>query len=239
MTGVGLPVTSHTKLIGWLRTTDTLPGVSPSRKSGGTVAGVKNVIITWEVLLKTKWYTLENEPENWSSPLTLSWYFLSVDPASLTAAQTYSPLSSGDTEARISSVPSSRMDTPGSLPVNSWPLRNQRITGLGRPGEEMKAGKKRKRNPIGQQRGKHFIVDRRKEKINCFLFVCTFYKIEAVLYLWQGMGRRYAGLQLSPAGGCWRGAPAPLPQEALKGQCTVNMTKMQQRAAETTGHAFR
>ena len=71
-------------------------------------------------------------------PLTLSWYFLSVDPASLTAAQTYSPLSSGDTEARISSVPSSRMDTPGSLPVSSWPLRNHRITGLGRPDGEKK-----------------------------------------------------------------------------------------------------
>lgn len=61
-----------------------------------------------------------------------------MDPASLTAAQTYSPLSSGDTEARISSVPSSRMDTPGSLPVSSWPLRNHRITGLGRPDGEKK-----------------------------------------------------------------------------------------------------
>lgn len=66
-------------------------------------------------------------------PLTLSWYFFSVDPASLTAAQVYSPLSSGEREARMSSVPSSRMDTPGSLPVSSWPLRNQRMTGFGRP----------------------------------------------------------------------------------------------------------
>lgn len=66
-------------------------------------------------------------------PLTLSWYFFSVDPTSLTAAHVYSPLSSGEMEARSSSVPSSRMDTPGSLPVSSWPLRNHRITGLGRP----------------------------------------------------------------------------------------------------------
>lgn len=36
-TGVGVPVTSHTKLVGWLRTTDRLPDVSLSRKSGGTV----------------------------------------------------------------------------------------------------------------------------------------------------------------------------------------------------------
>lgn len=72
--------------------------------------------------------------------MTLSWYFLSVDPASLAAVQTYSPLSIGETEARISSVPSSRMDTPGSLPVSSWPLRNQRITGLGRPEEGMETG---------------------------------------------------------------------------------------------------
>lgn len=44
MTGVGLPVTSHTKLVDWLRTNDTFPGVSPSRKSGGTVE-VSKVII--------------------------------------------------------------------------------------------------------------------------------------------------------------------------------------------------
>lgn len=36
-TGVGVPVTSHTKLVGWLRTTDRLLDVSLSRKSGGTV----------------------------------------------------------------------------------------------------------------------------------------------------------------------------------------------------------
>ena len=56
-----------------------------------------------------------------SSPFTLSWYFLSVEPASLTAMQTYSPLSRGDTDARMRRVPSSRMETPGSLPVSSWP----------------------------------------------------------------------------------------------------------------------
>lgn len=37
MTGVGLPVTSHTKLVDWLNTNDTLLGISLSRKSGGTV----------------------------------------------------------------------------------------------------------------------------------------------------------------------------------------------------------
>lgn len=37
ITGVGLPVTSHTKLECWPKTTDRLPGVSLSRKSGGTV----------------------------------------------------------------------------------------------------------------------------------------------------------------------------------------------------------
>lgn len=41
MTGVGLPMTSHTKLVDWLRTSDTLPGVSPSRKTGGTVEVLK------------------------------------------------------------------------------------------------------------------------------------------------------------------------------------------------------
>lgn len=44
MTGVGLPMTSHTKLVDWLRTSDTLSGVSPSRKTGGTVE-VSEVII--------------------------------------------------------------------------------------------------------------------------------------------------------------------------------------------------
>lgn len=44
MTGVGLPVTSHTKLVDWLRTNDTLPGVSLSRKSGGTVEVSKLII---------------------------------------------------------------------------------------------------------------------------------------------------------------------------------------------------
>lgn len=66
-------------------------------------------------------------------PLTFSWYFFSVLPASLEAVQVYSPLSSGDTEARISRVPSSKMDTPGSFPVSSWPFLNHLITGWGKP----------------------------------------------------------------------------------------------------------
>lgn len=41
MTGVGLPVTSHKKLVDWLSTKDVLPGESPSRKSGGTVGGIR------------------------------------------------------------------------------------------------------------------------------------------------------------------------------------------------------
>lgn len=51
ITGVGLPVTSHTKLMGLLRTTDTLLGISLSRKSGGTVE-VSKVVITYNNLLK-------------------------------------------------------------------------------------------------------------------------------------------------------------------------------------------
>lgn len=54
MTGVGLPVTSHTKLIGWFRTTETLPGVSPSRKSGGTVEAVKCDYYMITALIKIK-----------------------------------------------------------------------------------------------------------------------------------------------------------------------------------------
>ena len=36
MTGVGLPVTSHSSVVGWFNTTDTLAGVWLSRTSGGT-----------------------------------------------------------------------------------------------------------------------------------------------------------------------------------------------------------
>lgn len=152
MTGVGLPVTSHTKLVDWLKTNDTLLCVSLSRKSGGTaeilnmITGLKAVIFTYLIYVKHKTDDEKLIPKssvrtrkNRLIPLTLSWYFLSVDPASLAAAQTYSPLSSGDKEARISSVPSSRMDTPGSLPVSSCPLRNHRITGLGRPERDKRA----------------------------------------------------------------------------------------------------
>lgn len=143
MTGVGLPVTSHKKLVDWLSTRDVLPGESLSRKSGGTVEASNRIIChehsyegaqrKWKKLFQSQW---DKPMIRGQSPLTLSWYFFSVDPASLTAAQVYSPLSSGDREARMSSVPSSRMDTPGSLPVSSWPLRNHRITGFGRPEEQ-------------------------------------------------------------------------------------------------------
>lgn len=54
MTGLGLPVTSHTKLVGWLRTTDMLPGVSLSRNSGGTVEASK-VIMTYNVSIEVHW----------------------------------------------------------------------------------------------------------------------------------------------------------------------------------------
>lgn len=85
------------------------------------------------------------------SPLTFSWYFFSVDPASLTAMQTYSPLSSGDTDARMRSVPSSRMDTPGSAPVSSSPLRSHLITGFGVPEEKQtqRGGKGKKEGGDG------------------------------------------------------------------------------------------
>lgn len=36
MTGGGVPVTSHTKLIGWVITTETFDGRLPPRTSGGT-----------------------------------------------------------------------------------------------------------------------------------------------------------------------------------------------------------
>lgn len=69
-------------------------------------------------------------------PLTFSLYFLSVLPASLVATQIYSPLSEGVTEAMISSVPSSRTEIPGSLPVSSLPLRSHLITGFGIPNKK-------------------------------------------------------------------------------------------------------
>lgn len=37
MTGVGLPITSHIKLMGWFTMTDRFPCMSLSRRSGGTV----------------------------------------------------------------------------------------------------------------------------------------------------------------------------------------------------------
>lgn len=37
MAGLGLPLTSHTRLADWLNTSDTFNGASPSMKSGGTV----------------------------------------------------------------------------------------------------------------------------------------------------------------------------------------------------------
>lgn len=37
ITGAGLPVTSHTRLVDWLNTSDTLYVASLSMKSGGTV----------------------------------------------------------------------------------------------------------------------------------------------------------------------------------------------------------
>lgn len=143
ITGVGLPVTSHTRLVDWLNTSDTLRDASLSGKSGGTVevkqdtSGFREKMILYyqyekpEIIILMVCAKCQDTDPN--LPLTLSWYFLSVEPASLAAAHVYSPLSSGETEDRSSSVPSSRMDTPGSLPVSSWPLRNHRITGLGRP----------------------------------------------------------------------------------------------------------
>lgn len=47
-------MTSHTKLIGWFRTTETFPGVSPSRKSGGTVEVVKFDYYMITALIKIK-----------------------------------------------------------------------------------------------------------------------------------------------------------------------------------------
>lgn len=41
MTGGGVPVTSHTKLVGWFITTETFDGRLPSRTSGGTENGCK------------------------------------------------------------------------------------------------------------------------------------------------------------------------------------------------------
>lgn len=136
-------MTSHTRLVDWLNTSDTLCDASLSVKSGGTVevtqvtSGFREELILYYQYAKTRNNHFDGSVKRQHTdpdlPLTLSWYFLSVDPASLAAAHVYSPLSSGETEDRSSSVPSSRMDTPGSLPVSSWPLRNHRITGLGRP----------------------------------------------------------------------------------------------------------
>ncbi|KAG7265218.1 LOW QUALITY PROTEIN: hypothetical protein CRUP_009105 [Coryphaenoides rupestris] len=53
-----------------------------------------------------------------------------LQPASLAAVQLYSPLSSGDTEESSSSVPSSRMETPGSLPAHG--AQRQAAVGGGR-----------------------------------------------------------------------------------------------------------
>lgn len=70
-------------------------------------------------------------------PLTFRLYFLSVLPASLVATHVYSPLSEGVTEAMTSSVPSSRTEIPGSLPVSSLPLCSHLMTGFGIPNKKM------------------------------------------------------------------------------------------------------